>query len=254
MATWWSKWLHALPALMHPKHAVRQALHAAQRDRVKVSLEMPNGTEAAHLITVIEQIRNEDVVIAQPSIGGQIFPLAFGEKIRMSFTINDVHYAGETRCLGRIKVRAGGAPRAAAIESMIFAYRLTLPDSLTKQEHRASPRVKLFESPIEAQLYSPVEGSGMMIGRLLDLNMTGAKVGTLIRASWLAPGKSAFLKIMLPEPVGLLDELVDVARLEEAEPGQEQVIGIKFRRRIEGLEEFIRANQATISEPRRKSA
>ena len=67
----------------------------------------------------------------------------------------------------------------------------------------------------------------------------------------VASGHELFLKSMMPEPIGLVDEVVDVVRVEVDPLTGQHTIGIAFRRKVQGLEEFIRHHQPTVTVMRR---
>src|SRR5262245_36358360 len=122
--------------------AATQTLRQAQQERTKVSLEVTSGKRAVLMVTHIEQVRDDDLIVSQPTVGGQHHPLAFGEDLRLSLVVNGEYFAGRTRCLGRIKI-PGGAPAANGAEPMIHAYRLELPTLMGNDNRRRFPRVLL---------------------------------------------------------------------------------------------------------------
>ena len=242
MGAWLSKVMHAI--LADPHEAVRQPLQAAQEDRAKTTIELLSGGEPSVMTTIIEQVRSDDIVISQPMVGGHTYPLAFGEQVRFNFAVNNVAYTGNSRCLGRVKIASGGdmADRTNS-ETLIFAYRLALPKSLDSDDQRKHPRVQLgVEYQVEAQLYAPDSVSGPLVGRLTDLSMGGARLITSMPVMFMFPGQSLFMKTAMADPVGLLDELVEIALIETDPKTGETSIGIRFRRKIGGLAELIRAN------------
>lgn len=238
MAAWLSKVMHALTTLSDPHESARIPLQSAHDSRAKVTLELLSGGQPSVMSTLIEQVRDGDLIIDQPMVGGHTYPLAFDEQVRLNFTVDGVNYTGVSRCLGRIKIAAGDR----SPDKTMYAYRLAMPKSLGSDDQRKEPRVQLGHSvAIEAQLYAPDSMNGPLIGQLLDVSMTGARVVTNMPVMFMFPGQSVFLKALMPEPVGLIDELVEIARItNEPKPG-ETSIGIQFRRKIRGLAELIRA-------------
>jgi c-di-GMP-binding flagellar brake protein YcgR len=241
MGAWLSKVMHAI--LADPYEAVRQTLHAAQDDRVKLTLELLSGGQPSVMSSIIEQVRSDDFVISQPMVGGHTYPLAFDEQVRFNFTVSRVTYTGTSRCMGRVKIASGaGAGGGSRSDALIFAYRLALPKALESDDQRKQPRVQLeVEYQAEAQLYAPDSMSGPLLGRLTDVSMSGARVVTAMPVMFMFPGQSLFLKSMMGEPVGLIDELVEIARIETDPKSGETSIGIRFRRKIDGLAELIRS-------------
>ena len=243
MGAWLSKVVHALATLGDPYEAVRPPLQAAQRARGKILVEVASGNAASVMNATIEQVRSDDFIISQPMIGGHTHPLAFGETMRLNFTVENVTYTGQSRCLGRIKIPAGQGAGGRGGEQVIFAYRLAMPHRLSSDDQRTQPRVQLgLEAAAEAQLYAPGSPGVPLLGRMVDISMTGARIISGMQVLWIFPGQSVYLKVKLPDPVGLIDEMVDVARIESEAHG-ERSIGIRFRKRIDGLEDLIRAKR-----------
>lgn len=237
--------MQALSGQAEAKNSVRQALLSAHRDRIKIALKITSGNQVVVMASTIEQVREDDLAVSQPMIGGQTHQLASGEEVTLSFVNNGGFYTGQSRCLGRIKIPAGDS------DQMIFAYRLALPESLGADERRREPRVRLgFKKPIEAQLYAPASTAGPVLGTLMDVSMTGARIDTPLPIGRITPGQALYLKAMLPDPVGLMDELVDVVRIDVDIRSGQHIIGLRFRKRINGLENLIRHAQATVPAPR----
>jgi hypothetical protein len=235
MGEWLSKMFGRAASKSDTRGPVRQALQTALRARGKIYLESPDqGVVAA---TLIEQINQDEIVIAQPSIGGLTYPLAFGETLHISFVNNKTHLSGRTKCLGRVKVDAGaGRGRT----QTLFAYRLSIPDALQSEERRIAPRTEIMpEIAPEANLYSGTLPAAF-IGKLTSISMTGARLHTSQPLSALSLGQEVYLKCQMPEPVGLLDETVEVQRLEPDRRTGLNIVGVQFRRRIDRLETLMR--------------
>jgi len=245
-----TKMMQALSGQAEAKHAVRDALTAAFRDRTKIALEIDTGHQPVIMTTSLEQIREDDLAVSQPMVGGQTYQLAFGEELKLSFVNNGGFYTGQTRCLGRVKIPAGN-PEHDERDQMIFAYRLALPESLGADDRRRAARVRLgFKKPIEAQLYAPASTAGPVLGTLVDVSLTGARIDTPASIGRITPGQALFLKTLLPDPVGLMDELVDVVRVDVDIRSGQHIIGLRFRKRINGMEDLIRRAHATVPGPR----
>jgi hypothetical protein len=245
MAAWLSKVFSAISNLADANASVREALQQACDERIKVSLEMKAPGQPSLMTTTIEQVREADLAISQPIIGGHTYPLAFGEPVRLSFIRGGVHHGGRSRCLGRIKIASGvgasAATRRTSDQGTMFAYRLEMPQTLETDDQRGQRSVQIdIAGAIEAQLYAPQQASGPCLGTLIDISMSTARVRSSAPPSWIAPGQPVFIKAMLPEPVGLIDELVDVSQLEPDGDGSHYAITISFRRRINGLAELMR--------------
>lgn len=237
---WFSAIMQALGADTGARPPVRQSLLAAQRSRAKIALELTKSDHPTIMTTTIEQVGEEDCVIAQPSVGGVTHPLAFGEALRMSFVLNQDFHQGYTQCLGRIKVPAGATARgSSASGSMLFGYRLALPRSIDVLNRRGFPRAEItLPQAAEAVLYQPRSDLAVK-GSLIDVSMSGAQILARL-GNRLNSNLEVFLKCRLPEPVGLIDEVVDVTRVTVDQRTGQFHVGVRFLRRIPGLATVIR--------------
>lgn len=237
MAAWISKVLSAISSAVYDHEAVRQACLRAQHQRSKITLELASSQPSVMAAT-IEQVADDHLAISQPTVGGHTHPLAFGEEIRLSFVDAGIQYSGQTRCLGRTKV-TGEAETA----ETVFAYKLDLPSDWTMRPQVSAQRPEAaFAGRIEAQLYAPQASAEATPITLTEITMSGARAASLLPPPWLAPALAVFLKAKLPEPVGLIDELVEVTQIE---PGVEgYAVALAFRKRIDGLADLIRAAAA----------
>lgn len=229
-----TKMMGALSGQSEARAAVRLTLEAALQSRTKIVVEPRGAGHPGVMTAMIEQVRDEDLVISQPSIGGMTHPMAFGETLKISFVLQAMYHAGETHCLGRVKIPSGpgGHP--------VFGYALALPAALETEDRRGAPRVRMnFQQLPEAQLYSPAL-TGPVLGFVSEISMTGASIRTPLAAGRIVPGQEVFLKASLGEPVGVLDEVVDVSRVQAEAGSEHQIIAISFRRRIEGLDVLLR--------------
>jgi c-di-GMP-binding flagellar brake protein YcgR len=244
MAEWLSKVMSKV-GLPDARAAVREALQTALRKRCKVYIESPDQNVVA--LTQVQQIEGNEIVIAVPSIGGMTYPLAFGEALKISFVDDRANVAGATRCLGRVKVRAGDG-------KTLFAYRIALPEALTTEERRADTRVELpLTIAPEAHLYSG-KMPAPVIGRITSISMSGARISTDTQPRGVSEGQELYLKFMLPEPVGLVDEVVEVQRI-DSEPQQRTFhVGVTFHRRLERLAALMRPQHAVHAQQQHRRA
>jgi hypothetical protein len=244
MGTWLSKMLNTLVVQSATQQEARQTLLAAQAVGVQLSLELTDHARANILLTTIQQVRDEDFIINQATIGGAAHPLTFGEAVKIGFVLDSRYHSGETRCLGRIKIRMAQPAHPGASDSVMYGYRLAIPNSIRAEDRRTEPRAQLgFDQPIEAHLYAPAAAHGAILGHLLDISMLGARVLATPMRPPLEPGGFLYLKVMLPEPGGLLDEMVNVARVDNDPRGGACTITVRFQRRIESLERLMRGER-----------
>jgi hypothetical protein len=210
---------------------VRAALQQALRNRCKVYLEAPQGVVAA---TQVQQVSLDELIISQPSIGGLTYPLAFGETLKISFVDQTTNLTGRTKCLGRVKVNAGSFTDGKI--GTLYAYRMGMPESLKSEERRHEQRAEIIpEIAPDAQLYA---GSitRPVLGKLTSISMGGACIHTDMPINSLSLGQEIYLKSTLAEPVGILDEVVEVNRLEPDRRTGMNVVGVTFRRRLDRLD------------------
>lgn len=244
MAAWLSKVLNVLSPPDAAHEEVRRKLEAAQRARVKLWLEVGSPGRLTLLGTTVEQVRSADIIIAQPSVGGLTHPLTVGERLRLGFVHERKHYSGQTQCLGRITIPAGSVTSAS--DALLYAYRLAFPKQLQVEDRRKEPRANLLLDPApEAQVYAP-SLAGPVFGRILDISMSGSRIRTPLTIKGVAVGQEVFLKALLPEPVGLIDQPVEVVRLEADYRTGDHLISVRFVDRIPGLADLLRGRTTSV--------
>ena len=198
MGAWLSRVRQALSGRTTARGAVRRALISAQRSRARVELQpvWHRGELAKVIEATIEQVRANDLVISQPTIDGFRHPLAMREQLRMSFLTDDGLMTGRTEAKGRIKVPSGG-------EQMILGYRLTIPRSLEIDSRREHERVLVIPGLIlEAELHTFSQHQPIH-GVVLDISEGGMKIRCRNAKGKLGNGQRVYLKVELPDPIGL---------------------------------------------------
>ncbi len=245
MGDWLAKVLNKVGG-GHARAVVREALQTALRNRCKVYIE--SADQGIVALTQVQQILDDEIVIAVPSIGGMTYPLAFGESLKVSFVEQRTNLTGDSRCLGRVKVPAGDG-------KTLFAYRISLPDALQVEERRTDGRVDL---PIDIAPEAHIYGGRLhapVVGRITNISMSGARITINGPLRGLANEHEVYLKFMMPEPMGLVDEVVAVQRIEtDPRTGQHEV-GVSFHRRLERLAMLMRGTPtAPGASPQRKTA
>jgi hypothetical protein len=183
----------------------RSELSYAQRERVVVELEplLRTGPTHVSLVTTIEQVRADDVVISQPVIGGLVRPLARYERYRMRFTGRQGRVVGETESLGRVKVPAGG-------RGMLYGYRLAMPAALHLEDRRREGRLMLGGMDVpEAQLQVLTHPSTIH-GIVEDIGPGGARIVCRNARGRVQRAQRAHFHFELPPPVGVIDEVVTI--------------------------------------------
>ena len=184
----------------------------------------------------IEQVRANDLVISQPTIDGLSHPLVTGEQLRMTFLTDDGLMSGRTESKGRFKVPSGG-------EQMILGYRLTIPRSLAVESGREYERVLVIPGLIlEAELHTFSQHQPIH-GVVLDISEGGMKIRCRNAKGKLGNGQRVYLKVELPDPIGLLTEMVRIVHISPDDRMDRHLVGISFRHRIDGLGHFLEQHE-----------
>ena len=238
MGQWISKLARVLSGEDSPDGA-RELLQAAYADRVKLKLEpLKTSVENATVMTAtIEQVRQDDVIISQPVIGGVTRPLVTGETLRISLSLKSAgRLAGEVEVLGRHKIPSGG-------DAPLQGYRLSLPQELSDEDRRSSKRREMASNLArEVELYHSGDDEPIR-GVVQNLSIGGMQIRTHDSQPRLRPGERVRLVVHLPPPVGGLNRMVTVARLASNRNPRHRVIGIAFERGIPGLAELLAKGQ-----------
>jgi hypothetical protein len=238
VGTWLSKMKSAFSGEADVSASVRRELEAMQRLRSKLVVEVmnPARTTRETLAAIVEQVRDQDVVISQPSTGALTRPLAAGERVVLQLPAPGGVNAGEARVLGRIKLPSGG-------KRMFFGYRLTIPERFQFIERRLHPRFALGRAALRAQL-APIadetaEVSAALSGLLVDISLGGAQVMLEGEAAAPKPGTTLTLTANFPAPVGSIAHPVTVARAEHDASTNVTRIGLQFDAPVPNLDAFL---------------
>ena len=236
MGAWLTKVVHALRGDTLTRKMSRDALVEAQRAQIKLELNIqgPHGMIIAH--ATVEAVRDDDFVISQPMVDSTAYMLAFGESVKISLLHASRYVAGETRCLGRLKLSRPGGSSA----QVVPGYRLALPDELQATERRKHSRTLYhLRHSIDARLHSPSFTDGAP-GDIVDISIGGARMVLPPRSRNTVPGETMYLKMMLPPPGGLIDELVKVVRVEVDPATGALTLGLRFEKDHKELEKLFR--------------
>lgn len=244
---------------------IRELFEHAQRRNRKIELEpmlpstasaRPASREADNghalparkdaMIATIEQVREDDLVISQPMIGGRVRPLVAGEPLQLGLIGPDGRHVGRTKCLGRIRIKSGG-------QQVMYGYRLAFPAALEPEDRRQNYRIGVeFDLAVLTELYVQDTG-GPIVGVLMDLSAGGARAR--LRCPDVPRGfigrVQAALRMTLPEPVGTVEQVVRVNRIERCARTGHNIVAIEFTEEIESLERLIRALEIRRAKRRR---
>jgi c-di-GMP-binding flagellar brake protein YcgR len=236
------QWISKLARVLAGEDAreeARELLRTAYADRAKLKLEpLKTSVENATVMTAtIEQVRDDDVIINQPVIGGVARPLVTGETLRVSLKLKSAgRLAGEVEVLGRHKIPSGGGPP-------LQGYRLSLPEELSDEDRRESRRREMASNLArEVEIYRGGDDEPIR-GVVQNLSIGGMQIRTHDSQPQLRPGERVRLVVHLPPPVGGLNRMVTVARLAGNRNPRHRVIGIAFEREIPGLAELLAKGQ-----------
>lgn len=234
MVAWFSRIRRTLAGEPTSGQEVRRALLAAQRAGNRLELEPATlATEdATPMVARIEQVRGDDFVISQPSIGVFTHPLATGEQLQLSFVGQNGRVSGLSRSLGRIKIASGGI-------GMLYGYRLALPEALREKDERRFERMTIgFDLAPEARLYR-LDGAEAARGIVQDLSRGGMQIRCHKVSSRSAVGQRVRLDMLLPQPVGEVEAMATIVRLAAGPHSRQQIIGVEFEKEVQGLSELI---------------
>ncbi len=245
--TWLSKVRSTLTGEAEAAQAVRRELEALQRSRAKLVIEVtkPGSAEPEALTTIVEQVRDEDIVISQPSAGALNRPLATGERVLLRFTLATGVNVGESRSLGRIKLPSGG-------KRMFFGYRLSIPprfETLDRRDHR---RVALDEATAPVVHLTPVSQDDeaprpSCSATMMDISLSGVQVKLETEHALFNVGDAMQLIADFPMPVGSIVHPVVVTRLEHDASERTTRAGLQFTAPVPNLEQFLETLQSRLA-------
>lgn len=234
MAQWLSRMKASLSGESDAREAARKLLLAAQRARVKLELEYLSraGGSDATMASVIEQVDQEDFVISRPVVGGAVRQLGTHEQLRLSFVTARERVSAETRCLGRAKIPSGG-------KRVLYGYRLLIPQAMEVQERRTSQRVTVgFDLAPEVELTS-FGFEGPVRGVIIDISAGGLQVRSHNAVGKFAAGQQVYVSTLLPDPVGELGEVGEVAWVRRGKVEGQTILGVRFLEPIERVGKFV---------------
>jgi c-di-GMP-binding flagellar brake protein YcgR len=252
MAAWLSKMLQNFSGDSEVI-SVREVLAAVHRSRQPVELRATGpGGVVTIMSATIEQVRKDDLVITQPSVGGFTRQLTTDERLTLRvFERQRGHLEGSVSCLGRIKVPSGS-------QTMLYGYSLSLPEQLEPSQRRDEIRhIAARPAMPEAELFTFTGHATAVRGSVMELSASGMKLTSRNAKGRVGIGQRAYLKVQLPQPVGLITELVRITTVNEGGEADELIVGVVFDEKIEQLAELNLSGGAAggpASAPRRKRA
>lgn len=236
MAPWLERMFAALAGTPDAATEVRRHLGTALRQRARIDLELVGHHSArcpGHLVTTIEQLREADMIIAQPTSGGLPFPLTTGEHLRLGFINGLSTVSAEIHCLGRFRTRSGtGGP--------FYGYRLTMPGHLTVEPRKTfMPQEAGLALISEVELVPTDERSSIVRGIVHDMFPMGLKIRSRNAAGRLEIGQRVYVRGTFAPPVGELTEMAHVTGVSPGDADDQRVVSIEFDRRLESYESLV---------------
>ncbi|HWB20576.1 MAG TPA: PilZ domain-containing protein [Phycisphaerales bacterium] len=241
MAAWLTKMVDAISGDAERRAEARRMLANAHRMRAKVELTGNWGPEHKSMtaVTTIEALREEDMVVAQPTVGGLTRPLATNETLQMNFVDGAKRWEAETTALGRVILPSGGSS-----DKKLYGYRLAYPLEFRPSDRREDIRVTVgFDIAPKALLFYGGTTTGHK-SLIIDISVRGAKVRTLDTVPKIVPGADLLVTMQLPDPVGTVTDVMKVMRVQASGNEGNLILGLAFSRPIALLEEFV-ASAAT---------
>jgi len=248
VGTWLNKMKQALNGEAGSSAMVRKELQAMQRSREKLTLEplsAPSSSSDA-LACVVEQVRENDLVISQPSAGALTRPLATGERLALSFASSRGLCTGEARVLGRIKLPSGG-------NKLFFGYRLSMPERLDVLDRRGHRRIPLDRgvAPHVHLMTLPGETTDVLCasisGSIVEISLSGMQVKLDGSAGPVNPGSKLILNADFPLPVGTISHPVKVVRFDHDPQTGVTRLGLKFESPVPNLPQFLTAYESRMA-------
>ncbi|TVQ51644.1 MAG: PilZ domain-containing protein [Phycisphaerales bacterium] len=230
---------------------VRSLLQQAERHSRVIELVPLLHTpqlQGRPLTATIEMLRQDDLVISQPMIGGRNYPLAKNEGFELVVTSPSGPRSGETKSLGRIKV-----PTAAG--RTLYGYRIAIPASLEGADRRESRRHQFNERRAPVIEIYPLNREKPVRGKVLDISSTGVRI--LCEKCDLSHlvKQDAVLKIALPEPADDLVQVATLVRCSNVGRRGTQEIAAQFKQPVASLGALVSSMMRSgASSARRRSA
>lgn len=231
---WFHKLIEAFGGEGNDQAQVKRLLERAQHERVRVELIDSGGSpnNPLRLSTTIEQVRDNDIVVSRPTLGGRLRPLATGGELSLVIGLDGQRLAALTRTQGRIRVKSGSG-------GMFYGYRLAMPESFKPEERRAAPRYEVRGDDAPDAELAVLGLNSRVHGLVIDLSATGMSMRSPNARGRVKEGQRAYLTVKLPEPVGVLKETVNVVRIQEHESGAIE-LGLGFLRQIPEVNEMLK--------------
>jgi len=213
---------------------VREILAQAIETRARVEL-LPSlrGTgDERPFVTTVEELGEEGMVVAMPSLGGAARPLGRFESYRMTITHAQKAWTGSTGSLGRMRYRSiSGA--------MQPGYRLTYPEVLEPIDRRREMRLVLGADTLREASLQVAHRNGPIFGIVEDISARGLRLRCRNAASDLAEGTEGHVRLELSSAIGSIAEMVRVVGLDTDGKTGDTVVRAVFLQPVEAINRVL---------------
>ena len=166
-------------------------------------------------------VLDDTFLVARPMVGGVVRMLGRYEHYTVSFMGADGRVTGKTQALGRARIPTDGG-------QTIPGYKMALPEELQLVDRRRGLRTLLGKDLVrEAELHV-LGRRGPILGLVDNLTPGGARLQCRNAAGHLHRGQNAEFKITLPDPVGAIQETVQITEISPATGAGVLTVGVTF--------------------------
>ncbi len=224
---------------------IAERLRAAQEDGEHLELRPLGSVEADPPTILAEIIRVDDaaIIIAPPTLD-EARRMRHGNRFALSFLEATGRVNGEIVCQGRVRLKSDG-------DSPGHGFRFSLPRALMRVERRIEHREHIDPADAAEVELTSFERQSPIYGRLVNISRGGARLRCQNPDAELLVGQDVYLKMTLPEPVGLVTELVKVLSLNPCADESGVDASVSFHQHIQGLGDLL--DSGIIPQPRRKA-
>lgn len=212
---------------------VAQKLHQVKDGGIKLELQEMDSTQTTPTLIVlgIESVGENGFLVTRPKTDSARH-LVKGRTYRLGYYEGGSRLIGETICQGR-------AQYLDERKRLVYTYRFTIPESLEVEPERLiSTRGKRLEQELEVEL-SSFKHRSPIYGMMVQLGRHSAKIRCHNALNKLQVGQDVYLKMELPQPVGLVTEMMRITDLLPTPSGKELLVAVSFHTRVKGLEDLL---------------
>ena len=155
-----------------------------------------------------------------------------GNRFALSFIESTGRVNGEVVCQGRVRMKSSDdGPR--------HGFRFALPSTLMRVERRHEQRDNISPDTAPEVELTSFDHRTPIYGRLVNISRGGARLRCQNAEQKLQVGQEVYLKMLLPEPVGLVTEVVRVLSLTPCDDEPGLYASVSFHQHIQGLGDLL---------------